>query len=891
MLRGRGGPGRGFAWLGAVIALAGFSGCAEAPRAATPAAAKGPLSACDRAARQRSRLVGLVREGRLDRVVRVIASADELCPSTARESAALRVRTLAELGRVVEARRAIEAIEADASATPALRSAAAEARATLERRNPETGADLLRAAAEAKGRGDTGRAERLFERAAALLEIEAGATLVLDVPNGYGAVGGLPWAANGVDAGREARSGPPPLAFSPDGRALALADGARVSVVALPELRERVSLRGHGAEITGLAWSFDGSLLASGALDETARVWSPQTAKVTQTVKLGAPARGVWFAKQGAALACAVGHEITGWDLAKSAVVARFGAARSGRDLDAVSVAPNGIVTFAADGGMADVFSLIDRERLAGTGTPEAAAVAPDGGRVAIAEKRAIRIASAPKFAFDRAIDDAGATRRLVFSQDGALLASDDGEGTVRVFDARSGALVHAHATGGAEAFALTADGRLLVRGTRAVRVLDARTGIEVRDVPYADGRAPRMLSPDAAVLAGPGPGSPDSFELRDAATGRSLGVLGEPHAERIDSVAISGDGTLLAVASAGRARLVGLRTGDVTTLERSAVDVAHVRFTDGDRKLVGHGERAVAVWDVKEGKLLRDLDEEKSARRVHAVDARGEVAAVEDWEGFLWSWDVATDQSIHKLGPGPRPCDVGFAFSADGKLFACAKDDGTVRVVTPASGGAVATFSVGSTAPRRLAFLADGKTIAIAKADGTIAFFLAATGKEARPAVDTSLDGLELLLPSGPKLFALGHGATEGGAVRLYALASDVPARSWPNRLQGVADAALSGDGKVLAVAGTRQRSVGLWRVADAEPLAVLRVLDGGSAAYAMTPDGWIEVFGDASALEGRAVCRLGPRTLPFETCRDRFVTRGLVRGLLAETRAYRDP
>lgn len=875
------------------VATCGVSACGggATPAPAAAPAAKGPISACERAARQRSRLPGLVKEGRLDRVVRVIQHANSLCPATARESAALHVRTLADLGRNADARAAADAIDRDATALPAARAAAAEARAIVERPNPESSRELIEAALAAKAQGRAAEAERAFERAAALLEVEAGGSLAADVPDGYGAVGGSPWAANGVNAGHDARSGPPPLAFSPDGRRLALADGARVSVVDLDGLRETANLRGHGAEVSALAWSGDGALLASGALDETARVWAASSGKVVQTFRLGAPARGVWFAKQGGALACAVGREITGWDLAKGTVFSRFGSARGEQALEPRVVSPNGLVAFAGAEGGAEIHSLVDRERLAGLGAPEAVAITADGAHVAVAEERAVRLFTAPRVALERTIDDAGSARRLTFSQDGALLAGDDRQGTVRVWDARRGTLLKAHASGGAEVLALTADGRLLLRGPRAVRVVDARSGNEVRVASFDEGRTPRVASPDGKVLVGAARSSPEGFELWDAASGQSMGVVGEPHATAPDAVAISPDGSSLAIAVGGRARLVGLRTGDVTALERGAGDVTRVRWIDGGAKLLGFGAHTVALWDAKDGRLVRDVDEEKNARRVLAVDARGEVAAVEDWQGSLWVWDLATDQSIHRLGPGPRPCDVGYAFSRDRKLFACAKEDGSVRTWAPDSGKPLAVFGKGQGTPRHLAFLPDGTSIAVGFDGGAIAFFDAATGAATRAPIDTSFDTIAMLLPSPGKLYALGHGKIEGGAVRLYALEGHVPPRSWPNRLEGVTDASLSPDGQVLAVAGARQRGVGLWRVADAEPLAVLRVLDGGAAAVATTPDGWIEVFGDPAVLEGRAVCRLGARTLPFSLCRDRFVTRGLVRGLLANHRAWREP
>jgi WD40 repeat protein len=74
------------------------------------------------------------------------------------------------------------------------------------------------------------------------------------------------------------------IACSPDGRWLALAEyGVRPADVILWDLRAnriRSRLAGHANGISSLAFSREGDVLASGSLDQTVRLWSPETGEV-----------------------------------------------------------------------------------------------------------------------------------------------------------------------------------------------------------------------------------------------------------------------------------------------------------------------------------------------------------------------------------------------------------------------------------------------------------------------------------------------------------------------------------------------------------------------------------------------------------------------------------
>ena len=75
------------------------------------------------------------------------------------------------------------------------------------------------------------------------------------------------------------------MAFSPDGTVLAT--GSHDLTIKLWDVatgRERATLRGHTGNVYTVAFSPDGSLLASGSLDGTVRIWDMARAPVREAV-------------------------------------------------------------------------------------------------------------------------------------------------------------------------------------------------------------------------------------------------------------------------------------------------------------------------------------------------------------------------------------------------------------------------------------------------------------------------------------------------------------------------------------------------------------------------------------------------------------------------------
>jgi hypothetical protein len=238
-----------------------------------------------------------------------------------------------------------------------------------------------------------------------------------------------------------------------DGR-IAIADDAGAVVIAgldgrivggIPSTAQQVSIDPTGRRIATLEasrvriWSLDGAPLAT--LDEhddvvAAVAWLPDGAGLVSAGDDGA----VWL-----------------WPgLGADGVTIDDGDGAVG----AIAVAPHGgAIAFGASDGavrVVDAATLEVRHELAGHGEPAAAlAFAPDGGALATGgADGAIRIWRLPGGELVAEVAHGAPVAGLAFRDDGAILASGGrGDGEVRLWDARSGALLSRRAGGGAVAF------------------------------------------------------------------------------------------------------------------------------------------------------------------------------------------------------------------------------------------------------------------------------------------------------------------------------------------------------------------------------------------------------------------------------------------------------
>ncbi|SDI14820.1 NACHT and WD repeat domain-containing protein [Nonomuraea jiangxiensis] len=525
---------------------------------------------------------------------------------------------------------------------------------------------------------------------------------------------------------------------------IAHTDEARNRVLSAAIRTGRGVLTGHTRGVMALAFSSDGSVIATGSDDGTARLWDAATRR-----QLGAPITREKYecsevhlalSPDGRTLATACLDTVRFYDVATHRE--RGAPLRTGEVVSALAYNPDGKTFVTGD------FTGVVRQWDAVTRRPygpamgrakddlssriQAVAYSRDGRTLATAsnDKTARLWDTATARRLGAPLDHGGTVADVAFSPDGATLATASWDRTARLWDVATGKqtgvlrdrtagfygiafspdgtrLATAGASGrtvlwdtasrqqlmalsdnsvSVERVAFSPDGRLLAAasGDGVTRLADPRTHLQLGTPMPA--RTTVALSPDGRTLAaGVAREKDPAIQLWDVATQRPLGPPLRPEGARrsVSSIEFAPDGRTLVASS-----LDGLWLWDVASRREIARDEALkgvARLSPDGRYVAVQRDQAIAFWDLagrKEVGPRISVPDHTGVLTGMAISPDGAILASAGFDNRLRLFDVATRREI----PGPRDTVAGgfvnaLAFSPDGRKLAFTASDNAVRL------------------------------------------------------------------------------------------------------------------------------------------------------------------------------------------------------------------
>jgi WD40 repeat protein len=421
------------------------------------------------------------------------------------------------------------------------------------------------------------------------------------------------------------------------------------------------STNSHASNVTAIAFSPDGSLLASASLDCTIRVWSTTNWANLQTLS---------------------GHT---------------------NGVASVAFSPDGqkIVSGSIDGTV-EIWNWSSGACLltiAAHALPVTATVfSPDGTRVISgSDDDTVRIWSASN---GSAVLTLGGQRDYVgsvaFSPDGTLCASAGGDQTIQVRNAISGTLVTTlpgH-TDFVSAIAFSADSSVLASGggplDPTIKLWRLSDGAVLRTIAAStNGVMALAFSPDGSILASGGDYTEQSIQLWNASNGSLLRTLAG-HTNGVTALAFSQDGNSLA--SGGRRFDNGVKIWSVTngalvqSLSGHSNNIESVAFAPNGLSVASgsSGTNALKVWLLSDGSSRNFGNGTNPIFAVAFSPDGATLASLDQNTVKFWNVDAAT---LSETVTQETVRASSIAYSPNGNLFLCGREDGTVTLSTNSPG------------------------------------------------------------------------------------------------------------------------------------------------------------------------------------------------------------
>jgi WD40 repeat protein len=600
---------------------------------------------------------------------------------------------------------------------------------------------------------------------------------------------------------------------------------------------------GHGSRVGAVAWSPDGTWLASASDDATVKLWTTNGTLVRTLSTHPYQATAVAFSPDGTRLA--VGTYAGGYYYASNGL---------GR-----------VLLWQTDGGWNSSNVTLLRTMTNRFGKTTALAFSPDGANLAAGNSSGSNIV--------RRVSDSGVVAQmsayystnpailnaLAFSS-GGLLASGCEDGTLRVCNSSWSTVLRTnniHA-GNITAVAFSPGGGILASASldQTIRLWSTTNWGTLRTLTGQNsGIASLSFSPDGATLAA---ADVDGFiKWWDINSGTCLMTRSGSNGP-VSSIAFSPNGAWLA--SAGHDKCVRIwRAADGIEHRVLGEHADHVKAvaisSDGLLCASASNDKSIQVRSLADGSLIRLFSYETGCVNSIAFSPDGSIVASAggplDPEIKLWS--ISSGAVVRSI-PANTNGSTTLAFSPDGAMLASGGDydEQTIELWNPGDGSWLRALEGHSNGVTALAFSQDSQLLVSGgrRFDNTVKVWAVTNGSLVRTFAghEANIEAVAIS-PDGD---TVASGSSGNGALKVWQI-SDGTSRNFGSDTNPVFFVAFSPDGTRLASGG--QDAIRLWDVASGTVIQVVTQETYRVSCLAYSPNGNLFVYGRDDATLGLAV------------------------------------